>query len=382
MEDLNSIINALSKENNLERERVEKAIRMAVIQTAKKILHPPSTIVRGRFEVDLISKQPAVYEVFEIVHDSSRQPAEGFIYLKNAIEKSKRRDLRIGEKIEFKYDLSAFGRNGSELLSTNIDRAIKEIKGQSLYFYYKSKIGEKITAKVVHLHEDGSTILDINDEHIKAVIRQRDKIGDEFYRVGDWISAIIKYVLIEKDDKGSITIELSRTSPKFLENLLQLAIPEIKDGAVVVHNIARIPGKKAKVSVSSNNPKIDPVSAVIGAKGIRINSISAELNHEIIDCITYNSAPDIYIKNSLSPATIDSVKLVEEKDEQNETIQVAYVTLQPVERGKAIGKGGMNLKLAKMLTGYDIRLIDQNEEQKTETERKSSVHEVLGNLFK
>lgn len=369
MEDLNSIINALSKETNIDKERVEKAIRIAVIQTAKKILHTTATKFKGRFEVDLVSKQPAVYEVFEIVPDSKQMHTEGYIYLKNAVEKSKRRDLRIGDKVEFRYELNSFGRNGAELLSINIENAIREVKGVSLYFNYKSKIGEKLTAKVVHIAEDGSTILDINDEHIKAIIRPRDKIGEEVYKIGDWISAIIKYVAIDEDDRGTITIELSRTSPKYLETLLHLAIPEIKDGIVTIHNIARIPGKKAKVSVSSNNPKIDPVSAVIGAKGTRITSISAEVNNEIIDCISWNNIPEVYIKNSLSPATIDSIKIVEELDNEKKPINVAYVVIPATERGKAIGKSGMNLKLAKMITGYEIRLLDQNEEQKTETEK-------------
>ncbi len=382
MEDLNSIINALSKETNIDKERVEKAIRIAVIQTAKKILHTTATKFKGRFEVDLVSKQPAVYEVFEIVPDSKQMHTEGYIYLKNAVEKSKRRDLRIGDKVEFRYELNSFGRNGAELLSINIENAIREVKGVSLYFNYKSKIGEKLTAKVVHIAEDGSTILDINDEHIKAIIRPRDKIGEEVYKIGDWISAIIKYVAIDEDDRGTITIELSRTSPKYLETLLHLAIPEIKDGIVTIHNIARIPGKKAKVSVSSNNPKIDPVSAVIGAKGTRITSISAEVNNEIIDCISWNNIPEVYIKNSLSPATIDSIKIVEELDNEKKPINVAYVVIPATERGKAIGKSGMNLKLAKMITGYEIRLLDQNEEQKTETEKKYSAEQILGSLFK
>jgi N utilization substance protein A len=382
MEDLNSIINALSKETNIDKERVEKAIRIAVIQTAKKILHTTATTFKGRFEVDLVSKQPAVYEVFEIVPDSKQIHTDGYIYLKNAVEKSKRRDLRMGDKVEFRYELNSFGRNGSELLSKNIENAIREVKGVSLYFNYKSKIGEKLTAKVVHIAEDGSTILDINDEYIKAIIRPRDKIGEEVYKIGDWISAIIKYVAIDEDDRGTITIELSRTSPKYLETLLHLAIPEIKDGIVTIHNIARIPGKKAKVSVSSNNPKIDPVSAVIGAKGTRITSISAEVNNEIIDCISWNNIPEVYIKNSLSPATIDSIKIVEELDNEKKPINVAYVVIPATERGKAIGKSGMNLKLAKMITGYEIRLLDQNEEQKAETEKKYSAEHILGNLFK
>ena len=246
MEDLNSIINALSKETNIDKERVEKAIRIAVIQTAKKILHTTATKFKGRFEVDLVSKQPAVYEVFEIVPDSKQMHTEGYIYLKNAVEKSKRRDLRIGDKVEFRYELNSFGRNGAELLSINIENAIREVKGVSLYFNYKSKIGEKLTAKVVHIAEDGSTILDINDEHIKAIIRPRDKIGEEVYKIGDWISAIIKYVAIDEDDRGTITIELSRTSPKYLETLLHLAIPEIKDGIVTIHILQEFLAKKQK----------------------------------------------------------------------------------------------------------------------------------------
>jgi N utilization substance protein A len=194
------------------------------------------------------------------------------------------------------------------------------------------------------------------------------------FKIGDKISASIKYIIIDKYD-GKITLELSRTSINFLVALLKLNVPEIEDGIVIIHSVARIPGEKAKVAVSSNNPRIDPISAVIGVRGRRVHEISRELNSEIIDCISYSSIPELYIRNSLSPAKINNVKVKLNNDDEVENKQfigVATVKIEQNERGKAIGKNGINLKLTRMLTGFDIELITIEKKDTKESEENSS----------
>lgn len=380
MEDIHSVINAISKERDIDRERVELALRLAFIKTGKDIIN-----WKSKFDIDFSEKEPVLYEILTVVGNSykynqkdSRNRIEGAIRLEDAIKRFEDDDMQVGDELRLPHDLVKFGRNGSETLYQNIERQIEEFKSNSLYFKYKDRIGEKIQAKVVHIDSDETTILDINDEDVKAVIKRRDRIKGEKYRIGEWVSAVIKYIKIDRD-VNKLTVELSRTNVKYLEALFNLAVPEIKDGVVIINGIARMPGERAKIAVTSNNPKVDAISAVIGAKGSRVNSVSAEVKNEIIDCINYSSIPEVYIRNSLSPATVDDIKLAMEEDEDGKPIKVAYVTLDKSERGKAIGKGGVNLRLARMLTDYDIRLLTSEDEKSQDKSR--SAEEALGALF-
>jgi N utilization substance protein A len=396
MEDIQNVIDAISKERGIEKERVELALKRAFEHTAKQIIDQNSA-----FRVDFSTNSPIVYEIFRVFGNGfkakkerefdnrrdSKKRENRILYkpirLDDAIKQfpDQSEKIRIGDELELVHDFAKFKRNGHGVLYKNIEKNLEEFKGNSLYFSYKSKIGEKISGKVIHIDETETTIIDINDEDVKAVIRKRDRIKGESYKIGQWISAVVKYVKIEKED-SKINLELSRTSPKYLEALFSLSVPEVKDGVVNIHSIARIPGERAKVAVSSNNPKVDAISAVIGSKGSRVNSVSAEVHGEAIDCISYNYNPEQFVKNSLSPAVVESVKLTDEDDEDGYLIKVAYVSLVKEERGKAIGKNGVNLKLAKMLTGFDIRLLIVEGSSSTEfTPRKQSADKVLGALF-
>jgi N utilization substance protein A len=382
MENIESVIDAISTDRGIDKERVELALRLAFIKTGKDVIN-----WRSKFDVDFSSGEANLYEILTVVGNGYRYNAkdaknrvEGAIRLNEAIEKFEDSELQVGDEIKIPHDLSKFGRYGADALSKNIERQIDEFKGNSLYFRYKNRIGEKIQAKVVHVDSDETTILDINDEDVKAVIKRRDRIKGEKYQVGEWISAVIKYIKIDKE-VNKLTVELSRTNIKYLESLFHLAVPEIKDGLVNLNAIARIPGDRAKIAVSSNNPKVDPISAVIGAKGSRVNSVSSEVKNEVIDCVNYSPIPEVFIKNSLSPATVENIKLTIEEDEEGAPIQVAYVNIDKTERGKAIGRGGVNLRLARMLTGYDIRLLTVGDDDNT-PEKSASADEVLGALFK
>ncbi len=175
---------------------------------------------------------------------------------------------------------------------------------------------------------------------------RKNRIKGEKFSVGNVVKSVIRKVYIDKSH--GIRVELSRTSPKFLEAILALEVPEIQDGMVVINKSARIPGERAKVALTSVHPNVDAVGATVGTKGVRINAVSKELHNENIDCIEYSTIPEIFIARALSPAIISSVKMVGDKK--------AIVTLQSDQKSKAIGKNGVNIRLASMLCGVDIEL--------------------------
>jgi N utilization substance protein A len=177
-------------------------------------------------------------------------------------------------------------------------------------------------------------------------------------------------------------MELSRTSPKFLEELLALEVPEIKDGIVVIEKCARIPGERAKIALYTNRPQIDPIGATVGVRGVRINAVSEELCGENIDCVEYSSSPELFISRAMSPAIISAVVITADEGEEKK----AVVTLPSDQKSKAIGKSGINIRLASMLTGYTIELNEVGGSvqmgEKTAEEKKeglSSLEALFGN---
>jgi N utilization substance protein A len=178
----------------------------------------------------------------------------------------------------------------------------------------------------------------------------KNRIKDESFKIRDTLQAILKHVRI---DKNGIYIELSRTTPKFLEELLALEVPEVKDGSVEIVHSARIPGKRAKIALMSLQPNIDQIGCVVGTKGVRINAVSSILNDENIDCLEFSSRREIFVARALSPAVVLNVKF--DKDDEN----LAIVTVNSSQKAKAIGKGGVNIRLASMLTQTNIEIIEE-----------------------
>ncbi len=378
--DIGAIIKKISEDKGVERDRIELAIKSAFIKTAREIIND-----RAKFEIDFSDNTATVYEVVPVVSDQKKF-GEG-IKLSEAKERFPDEDIKVGDELQIPHDLSKFGRKGSEALYAYIEKSIEETKGNSLYFKYKDLIGQKIKGRVIFIDKEENTILDIENRDIQAIIKRRDRIKGEILRIGSEISAAIKYVKIDKYD-NKITLELSRTNLKFLQSLFAISVPELADGVISIEGSARIPGERAKVAVKSSNPKVDAISAMIGTKGARINSVSRELNGEIIDIIGYSAIPEIYIKNALSPATVGAIKIGETETAEGEKLETAYVMINRSERGKAIGKSGINLRLAKMLTGYEIRLLTIDDKQQPfsdvpkKEEKNLSADDVLGALFK
>ncbi|EGJ70507.1 NusA antitermination factor [Bacteroides coprosuis DSM 18011] len=258
----------------------------------------------------------------------------------------------IGEEVTDKVHFESFGRRAILNLRQTLASKILELEKDSLYNKYIERVGMIVSAEVYQIWK--KEILLVDDEGNELILPKSEQIPRDFFRKGESVRAVVARV----DNKNNNPkIILSRTSPLFLERLFELEVPEINDGLITIKKVARIPGERAKVAVESYDDRIDPVGACVGVKGSRIHGIVRELCNENIDVINYTSNIQLFIQRSLSPATISSIRLNEEEHK-------AEIFLQPDEVSLAIGKGGLNIKLASMLTEYTIdvfRELDETE---------------------
>lgn len=251
-------------------------------------------------------------------------------------------DFEIGEEVTEQVNFESFGRRAILTLRQTLASKILELEHETLYNKYKDRVGELITAEVYQVWKSETLLVD--SDHNDLLLPKSQQIPRDFYRKGENIRAVIYNV---DNANGNPKIYVSRTSPEFLRCLLQLEIPEIAEGVIRLVDVARIPGDRAKISVATNDPNIDPVGACVGVGGSRINSIVKELHNESIDVIPYSDNTELYIQRALNPARILEINIDNEK-------RKAEVYLEPDQVSLAIGKGGQNIKLASMLTGYTI----------------------------
>ena len=250
----------------------------------------------------------------------------------------------IGDEYTDQVRLESFGRRAVLSLRQNLASRILDLEKASLYEKYSEKVGEIITGEVYQVWKKEVLILD--DEENELILPKAEQIPNDFYRKGDTIKAIVK------------SVEMNNNQPRiqFLERLFEQEVPEIFDGLITIKKIVRIPGERAKVAVESYDERIDPVGACVGMKGSRIYSIVKELRNENIDVVNYTTNPQLMIQRALNPAKISSITIDEEK-------MTASVYLKPDQVSLAIGKGGLNIRLSKMLTGYDIDVYREVEEE-------------------
>lgn len=251
-------------------------------------------------------------------------------------------DYEVGEDVSESVNFAKFGRRAILTLRQTLASKILELEHDSLYNKYKDREGQVISAEVYQIWK--REVLLVDDENNELILPKAEQIPSDVYRKGETIRAVIERVT---NDNNNPKIILSRTSPKFLERLLEAEVPEIADGLIVIKKIARMPGERAKVSVESFDDRIDPVGACVGVKGSRVHGIVHELGNENIDVINWTANTKLYIQRALSPARINSISVNEEEHK-------AEVYLQPEEVSLAIGRGGMNIKLASLLTEYTI----------------------------
>lgn len=263
-------------------------------------------------------------------------------------------DYEVGEDVSEKVDFSKFGRRAILNLRQTLASKVLELEHDSLYNKYKDRVGQVITAEVYQVWK--REVLLVDDENNELILPKGEQIPRDQYRKGETVKAVILRV---DNENNNPKIILSRTSPVFLQRLLEQEVPEIADGLITVQRIARMPGERAKIAVESYDERIDPVGACVGVKGSRVHGIVRELCNENIDVINYTANTKLFIQRALSPAKVLNINV----DEENHK---AEVFLQPQEVSLAIGRGGLNIKLASMLTKYTIdvfREVNGDEEE-------------------
>lgn len=259
-------------------------------------------------------------------------------------------DFEIGEQVTDKIKLDDFGRRAVLAIRQNLISRVLDLEKDSLYRKYKERVGDVITGEVYQVWKKETMILD--DEGNELILPKTEQIPGDFFKKGDSVRAVVYKVDLRNN---SPVIILSRTAPSFLEKLFEMEVPEIYDGLITIKKIVREPGERAKVAVESYDDRIDPVGACVGMKGSRIHGIVRELRNENIDVINYTANAQLLIQRALSPAKITSIKL----DEENKR---AEVFLKPDQVSLAIGKGGHNIRLAGRLTGYEIDVYRDTDE--------------------
>lgn len=275
-------------------------------------------------------------------------------------------DFEIGEEVTTPVRIEDFGRRAVLALRQNLMSKIMELEKDHIFNFYKDRVGEIVTGEVYQVWK--KEILIHDDEGNELILPRTEQISSDFFKKGDSVRAVVVKVEM-KNSKPLIT--LSRTSPLFLERLFEQEVPEIFDGLITIKKIVREPGERAKVAVESYDDRIDPVGACVGMKGSRIHGIVRELKNENIDVINYTNNSQLFIQRSLSPAKITSISI----DEENKR---AEVFLKPDQVSLAIGKGGHNIKLAGKLTGYEIDVFRESEQDIEDVELDEFTDEIEG----
>lgn len=360
MDKIIDILDSIAYEKGLKIEDVENALKEALIKTAEKMV---DETLRFDANVNREKKKLELFQKIEVVASGDEKltgevedeygneiNAENFIELEEAKEIDA--DLEIGDFLDYDLEFENMGRNAATILHNNFEYKIQRFIEENLVGKYKDKIGKVVSGVVTRIDRQENTFIEIGE--VKGMLQRKSRIKGETFKVGDTLKAVVRGVNIDKTN--GLLIDISRTSPKFLECLLTLEVPELKDEKIIIESSARIPGSRAKIALTSMDPQIDAIGSVVGVKGVRISSVSFQLSGENIDCVEYSTIPEMFISRALSPAIISSVK-IEKVPEFNERGK-AIVTIPSDQKSKAIGKSGLNIRLASMLTKYDIELVE------------------------
>ncbi len=393
MDKIIDILDSIAYEKGLKIDDVENALKEALIKTAQKMVDETLTFDAN---IDRANKKLELFQKIEVVsEDDERLLAnavnkfgeainyENFITLEEAKEIDP--DLEIGDFMNYDLEFENMGRNAATILHSNFEFKLQRFIEENLVSKYKDKIGKTISGTVTRIDRQDNTFIEIGE--VKGILQRKSRIKGESFKVGDVVKAVVKGVNIDKTN--GLLIDISRTSPKFLENLLVLEVPELKDKKVTIEASARIPGTRSKIALSTIDAQIDPIGSVVGVKGVRIGAVSKQLHGENIDCVEFSTIPEMFISRALSPALVTSVKI--EKAPTHGEKGKAIVTIPSDQKSKAIGKAGLNIRLASMLTKYDIELIEiasannnasSNNEKTVIAEEKTTDTASLEALFK
>lgn len=392
MDKIIDILDSIAYEKGLKITEVEEALKEALIITAKKMVD--ETLIFDA-EIDRKNKQLKLFQKIEVVENNDKRLSgleadaynnlinkENFITITEACEIDP--DLEIGDFMEYELEFENMGRNAATILNSNFEYKLQRYLEQTLMGKYQDKIGKIINGSVTRIDRSENTFVEIGE--VKGMLPRKNRIKGETFKVGDNLKAVVKGVTIDKTI--GLIIELSRTSPKFLEALLKLEVPELKDERVNIEASARIPGSRAKIALTSIDNSIDAIGSVVGVKGVRIAAVSKQLHGESIDCVEYSAIPEVFVSRALSPAIINSVVI--EKAKKHDEKDKAIVTISSDQKSKAIGKAGLNIRLASMLTKCTIELneiggtttVSTNNENGNNNEEKVTDTTSLEALFK
>jgi len=339
MENVN-LIDTFSEFKELK--NIDRATMMSVLEDVFRSLLARKYGSDENFDI-IVNIDKGDFEIWrnrEVVKDKDIEDPNTQISLKEA--KKIDDDYEVGEEVSDEVKLHDFGRRAILALRQHLTTRILDLEKNNIYLKYKDRIGEIVTGEVYQVWKREILILD--DDGNELIIPKMEQIPSDHFRKGDTIRAVV----IKVEMRNNIPyIILSRTSPIFLERLFELEVPEIFDGLITIKKIVRVPGERAKVAVESYDERIDPVGACVGMKGSRIHGIVRELRNENIDVINYTTNLQLFLSRSLSPAKISTIKILEEEKR-------AEIYLKPSEVSLAIGKSGLNIKLASQLTGFEI----------------------------
>lgn len=361
MEKIIDIIESIANEKSLPIDEVKQKVIQAVISTAKKLFGE-----NKNFSVD-VKKSLSVYQNLIVVADDDKLVSDEDKYISLSKARKESNDAEISDVLNYEISFLNLDRTAINWLYKELEENIQKLLEEKLFEKYQAMIDKMIYGSVVFIDDDENTFIEF--EEIRAVLPRRYRIKGENFKVGDVLKAVIKTVRVDK--KQGLRLEISRTSPKFLNALLTLEVPEIKDGVIEIVNCARIPGERAKVLVRANSANVDAVGACVGSRGVRINAISKELNGENIDCIEYSNEAALVVSRALAPAIINFVNIQGD---------IANVYINTEQRNKAIGKQGINIRLCSMITGLEIKLNENKNEENSISNEEAKAN--LENLFK
>lgn len=331
-----------------ELKNIDRATMMSVLEDVFRSMLMRMFGTSDNYDI-IINIDKGDFEIWrnrEVVEDDKVEDTNLQIALSEAKKIDK--DYEIGEDVTDEVKLADFGRRAILALRQNLTSRILDLEKNNVYEKYRNKIGDIVTGEVYQVWKKEILVLD--EEGNELILPKTEQIPSDYFRKGDTIRAVV----IKVEMNNNPLIILSRTSPVFLERLFELEVPEIFDGLITIKKIVRIPGERAKIAVESYDERIDPVGACVGMKGSRIHGIVRELKNENIDVINFTTNIQLYITRALSPAKISSIKIDDEKKQ-------AEVYLKPNEVSLAIGKGGLNIKLASQLTDYEIDVYRETE---------------------
>jgi N utilization substance protein A len=361
--DHSSMIDTFSEFKELK--NIDRATMMSVLEDVFRSMLLKRFGTDENFDI-IINIDKGDFEIWrnrQVVNDNEvENPA---LQIPLSLAKKIDEDYEVGEDVTDEVKLEDFGRRAILSLRQNLTSRILDLEKNNVYGKYKDRIGEIVTGEVYQVWKREILVLD--DEGNELILPKSEQIPSDYFRKGDTIRAVV--IKVEMKNNNPLII-LSRTSPVFLERLFELEVPEIFDGLITIKKIVRIPGERAKVAVESYDERIDPVGACVGMKGSRIHGIVRELKNENIDVINYTTNTQLFIQRALSPAKITSIKIKESEKK-------AEVYLKPSEVSLAIGKGGLNIRLAGQLTGYEI---DVYREAGTEDEEDVNLEEFADEI--